>query len=236
MKILVAGASGGIGSEVVRLLSATGAVLGAHYHRTVPANAGDRIKPFKADLSKPAAAAKLVADFARWAGGIDALIQLNGGAHPADIDSATPRQWQADLDLNLTAPFFLAREAMKRMPPSGGRIVLCGTASSAHGGGSRTMAYGAAKAGLECVTKGLAREGAPRNILVNAVCPGFIDTAFHTRHAGRTAAELKKRAALVPLGRAGTPLEVAGLIAFLMSDHAGYITGQCIAISGGDWL
>src|SRR5579863_7114558 len=156
-RILIAGASGGIGRELVRILAAKPGKIGAQYHRHPDAlraiDGQAEIKTLKADLSKPAGAMRLVADFVRWAGGIDALVQLSGDAHPAAVESVTPNQWQADIDVNLSAPFFLAREAMKRMPSSGGRIVLTGTASAVHGGGSSTMAYGAAKAAIECVAK-----------------------------------------------------------------------------------
>ncbi|MCX5796531.1 MAG: SDR family oxidoreductase [Elusimicrobia bacterium] len=239
LRVLVAGSSGGIGREVVRQLAQRGAVIGAHYYRSAPGLDGSagpaRLKSFKADLSRPEPAAKLVAAFARWAGGIDALVQLTGDIHAADIFEVTPAQWRAELEMNLTAPFFLAREAMARMRRAG-RVVLAGTASVPHGGGRDTMAYGAAKAGIECVVKGLARVGAPRGILVNAVCPGFIATGFHTVRLGKDAAAMSRRAALVPLKRAGTPAEVAGPVLFLLSEQASYITGQCIAISGGDWL
>jgi 3-oxoacyl-[acyl-carrier protein] reductase len=98
------------------------------------------------------------------------------------------------------------------------------------------MAYGVARAGIECLTKGLAREGAPYNILVNCVAPGFIDTKFQTTDAGKTKEEYERRMKLVPLKRAGRPEEVATVILYLLSDWSSFITGECIAVSGGDWL
>jgi 3-oxoacyl-[acyl-carrier protein] reductase len=98
------------------------------------------------------------------------------------------------------------------------------------------MAYGIAKAGVECLVKGLAKEGARHNILVNGIAPGFIRTRFHTIRMKRTARDLERRAALVPLRRAGKPDDVATLIVYLLSDWNAYVTGQCIAVSGGVFL
>lgn len=240
-RVLVVGASGGIGRAVVAaLLEAGASKVGAHHHRGGARLKGllavgrTRVKAFPSDLTRAESAAALIANFARWAGGIDALVVLSGGATPALSAAVTPKQWRADLELNLTTPFFLAREAMKRMR-SGGRVVLCSTASAAHGGGPDTLAYGAAKAALECVVKGLARDGAPRGIRVNAVAPGFIKTGFHER-LGRSAERVAARAKLVPLGRAGTPEEAAAAVLFLASPSSSYVTGHCLAVSGGDYL
>jgi NAD(P)-dependent dehydrogenase (short-subunit alcohol dehydrogenase family) len=82
----------------------------------------------------------------------------------------------------------------------------------------------------------LARDGAAHDILVNAVAPGFIETKFHTQVMGRSPEDLKKRAELVPLKRAGRPDDVARMIVYLLSPGGDYITGQCLAVSGGDWL
>lgn len=234
-RVLVVGASGGIGRAVVAaLLKAGASKVGAHHNRGKALPASARAKAFKADLSRAEAAAGLVADFSKWAGGIDALVVLSGGATPALSAKVTPEEWRADLELNLTTPFFLAREAMKRMR-AGGRVVLCSTASAAHGGGPDTLAYGAAKAALECVVKGLARDGAPRGIRVNAVAPGFIKTGFHER-LGRSAERVAARAKLVPMGRAGTAAEAAAAVLFLASPASSYVTGHCLAVSGGDYL
>lgn len=245
-RILIAGASGGLGRETLRVLAASDVIIGAHYftHQEALLDSikksgipSDNIRLFQADLSNVNDGRKLVEEFVAWAGGIDVFLQLSGGiCEPIDWDHLTEIQWQADFDLNLTVPFFMAQTTMRFMQESGGKIILTSTASARHGGGANSMAYGVAKAGIECLTKGLARVGAPNRILVNAVCPGFIDTPFHSQRMQRTAEQLRKRAQLVPLKRAGQPEEVAGLIAFLVSDWGNYITGECIAVSGGDWL
>jgi len=245
-RVLIAGASGGIGRETLRLAAQHDVTIGAHYHSN-----GEVLKPFlenevsgfarvrsiRADLMTADANTRLVEDFVQWAGGIDILVQLTGGvSRPLSWDKMTEADWRADLDLNLVGPFFLAQAAMKHMRAKGGKIVLMGTASARHGGGSDTIAYGVAKAGIECLTKGLARIGAPYKILINAVCPGFIDTGIHVREMKRSPDDLKRRVELVPLRRAGTPAEVASVILFLASEMADYVTGECLCVSGGDWL
>lgn len=245
-RILIAGASGGIGRETLRLFAQSDVWIGAHYFNNQKAlsdlieeeqSGQAKIRLFQADLTTAEASQKLVDDFVVWAKGIDILIQLTGGiTQPILWNELTETQWQADLNLNLTAPFFLAQTAMNYMQSTGGKIILTSTASARHGGGSTSMAYGVAKAGIEALTKGLARVGAPHNILVNTIAPGFIDTGFHTQRMRRTEEDLEQRAQLVPLKRAGTPLEVAGLIVFLASPLGNYITGESIPVSGGDWL
>ena len=245
-RVLIAGASGGLGRETLRVLAQSEVVIGAHYcthqqlllqvaeENTLPP---ERFRLFQADLRTATAARSLVEAFVAWAKGIDAVVQLTGGiSQPVSWHQLTEEHWYADLDLNLTAPFFMAQAAMRFMQDTGGKIILTSTASAQHGGGATSMAYGVAKAGIECLTKGLAREGARHKILVNAICPGFIQTEFHTLRMHRSRSDLQRRAELVPLRRAGTPMEVAGLIAFLLSPWGDYITGECIPISGGDRL
>lgn len=245
-RILIAGASSDIGKSLIRLLASADTVIGAHYHRNRQAleeslweGRGGRpsVTLYEGDLASQAACHQLVDDFVATAGGIDALVQLTGDvADPRSWEGLTERAWLADLNVNLSGPFFLAQRAMKHMKRRGGRIVFTSTASARHGGGATSIAYGVAKAGIECLTKGLAREGAPYNVLVNAVAPGLIDTQFHTKRMKRNAGALRERTNKVPLKRAGKPEDVASMIAYLLSPAGNFITGECICISGGDWL
>jgi len=245
-RILVAGASGGIGREVIRVFCQFPVLIGAHFfvqrqkleaalaaHQPCAA----KVKAFQADLTRPSSCSELVGSFVQWAGGIDVLIQLTGGVlQPAAWTEITEENWDFDLAANLKGPFFLAQSAIDAMREKGGRVVLTSTASARHGGGPDSIIYGLAKSGIEYLVKALARVGAPHGILVNAVAPGLIDTDFHTVRLKRTPDQISRRADLVPLKRAGSPTEVASVIAFLASDLASYVTGECINVSGGDWL
>lgn len=245
-RILVAGASSDIGLALLPKLIKRGAMIGAHCFE-----GGDRlaialdemqvknqVKVFKHRLTTQDECHGLVDNYIAWAGGIDVLIQLTGSVssqcHWEDLGE---NDWNADIAVNLSAPFYLAQRTFKYMKTQGrGRIVLMSTASASHGGGQDTLAYGVAKAGVECLVKGLAKGGAPFGILVNGLAPGFIDTRFHRERLGRDVTAMQHRAGLVPIKRAGTPDDVARTVEFLLSPGGDFITGEVITISGGDWL
>ena len=98
------------------------------------------------------------------------------------------------------------------------------------------MPYAMTKLATECMVQGMARDGAPDGILVNGVRFGYITSGFHQRWSGRDASFMEERAKLVPLKRGGDPAEAAALVCYLLSDWAGFITGQMFALTGGDWL
>ena len=243
-RILVVGASGDLGIKLIDMLAGYDLTIGAHCFKNktrlkkfADQHPGAKMKIFSSDTSQKANCTKLIKEFVQWAGGIDYLVQLSGAINkPVGWEHLNQEQWDQDLAVNLTGPFFLAQQAFPHMKHRGGKIILTSTASASHGGGKTSMAYGAAKAAVECVTKGLAREGAKHQILVNGIAPGFIHSQFHTKQMKRTSQELKSRALLVPLQRAGDPADVAQMILFLLSSAGNYITGQIMAISGGDWL
>lgn len=240
-RVLVTGASGGIGSATARLLASRGAVLGLHYHANRKAAErlraeiralGGRAECLRADLSGWAGGLKLVPSFIRRFGGIEVLINNAGAIHGAKpFDAIREEEWDRTFALNARAPYLLAREAFKAMKRGGGRIINISSVSAKYGGSERSFHYGAAKAALEAMTVGLARRGAPHGILVNAVRAGFINTDFH-RKTGRGG--LARRIRMIPLGRAGSPLDVAHMILFLASDASSFVTGQVLSVSGGD--
>lgn len=244
-RILVVGASGDMGLAVLQMLAHSRAKIGAHSYRStrlqqVAKNGrigNSEVKLYAADLSRKRNCHALVDSFVDWAGGIDALVQVSGNvSRPVAWEMLSQGGWLADINVNLSGPFFLSQRVATYMKSGGGRIILTSTASARHGGGGSSIAYGVAKAGIECLVKGLARAGAPYGILVNAVAPGFIATQFHSKRMGHDQEALERRAALVPLKRAGRPEDVARLIVYLLSPGGDFITGECIAVSGGDWL
>lgn len=241
-KILVVGASSDMAHSLNAMLIKGGAFVGLHYDTNAFAlneyKENSRVKKFQKSLDSSCSCHNLVDEFVAWSSGIDCLIQLSGDIlEPVHWEKLSEKNWNYDLIANLLAPFFLAQRSISYMKDAGGgRIILMSTASAAHGGGSSSMAYGVSKAGVECMVKGLARDCAKYNILVNSIAPGFIKTKFHTKRMQRTEAQLEERINLIPLKRAGTTEEIAGTILFLLSEHSTYITGQVIAVSGGDWL
>ncbi len=241
-KVLVVGASGGIGQALIRLLlKGPASTVGIHRSSAGSSSHPNDGKHVLIDLQSTLITdedcRKLVTEFTERAGGIDALVALCGGIAKNDHwRNLSEKEWKDDIDLNLNIPFLLSRAAMKLMEDQGGRIVLMGTESALHGGSPTSFAYGVAKRGIECLVQGLALEGAKYNILVNAVRPGFIRSGFHERWQDKTEDELIKRAEYVPVKRAGEPEEVAALIIYLLSEWSGFITGQIFAITGGDWL
>jgi 3-oxoacyl-[acyl-carrier protein] reductase len=239
-RVLITGASGGLGRALVAmLLEGSDCIIGAHGASRKPEATDDRIIPIQRSFDGDADCVAVVDEFAAKAGGIDALVVLSGAiefsGHWKNIPEA---DWEREIALNLNHPFFLARAAMRHMvdQDAGGRIVLTGTESALHGGSPTSFPYALAKRGTECMVQGLAREGAPADILVNGVRLGYIASGFHERWHGRTEKDMKERAEMVPLKRGGHPDEAVALIIYLLSDWAGFITGQMIPLTGGDWL
>ena len=240
-KILLVGASSDLAGSLNETLYKTDNIVGFHYNTNekplLKYDEGEKVKRFQKDINSSLACFQLVDDFVAWAGGIDCLIQMSGDIKkPADWEELTEKEWSYDLSVNLIMPFFLAQRAVSYMKESGGRILMMSTVSASHGGGATSLAYGVAKAGVECVVKGLARDCAKYNILVNAIAPGFFLTKFHTEKMKRDQEQLQERAKMIPLKRAGTTEELAGTVMYLLSEGASYITGQVLTVSGGDWL
>lgn len=240
-KILIAGASSDIAIPLNKRLVQENAIVGLHYnsnYSSVNEYCGkENVLLLQKDLSSAENCFSLVDNYVKWAGGIDGLVLLLGSIrNPVHWEQLNEDDWLFDLNINLLAPFFVTQRAINTMKATGGHIVFTSTASAVHGGGSNSLAYGVTKAGVECMVKGLARDCAKYNILINAIAPGFIDTKFHTKKMKRTEKQMSERAKLVPLARAGTVEEVASVIMFLLSNYSSYITGHILTVSGGDWL
>lgn len=241
-RVLVTGASSGIGACIAELLGSYGTSVGVHYRGGKKGalevidnitKKGGKAALFPGDLLQPSVRANLLKSFTDNFGGIDVLVNNAGGVygtkHFLELDEES---WDNTFALNAKAPFFLAREAFTVMKDQGGgKIINISSISAKYGGSPQTMHYGAAKAALDAITAGLARAGAPFNILVNSVRGGVVDTPFHKK-IGRQS--LEERIKLIPLKRAGQPIDIARMVLFLASEAGNYITGEVITIAGGD--
>lgn len=236
---LITGASGGIGSATARRLAAAGAAIAIHYHAGADAAtrlqkeltaAGASCALFQADLAAPDSAKKLVDDVIAHFGHLDILVNNAGMLADATLSFMSDQQWQSCLDINLSAPFRLMRAvAMPMARQRWGRIVNMSSDAGRLGSANRSN-YAAAKEGLVGLTRSAARELAGLGIRVNAVSPGFIDSAMTATINDKKRQELAKD---IPVRRFGRDSEVAELVCFLCSPAVDYITGQVISIDGG---
>ena len=232
---LVTGASGGIGAAIARALHAQGAAVVLSGTRrdaldTLAAELGERAHVCPADLRDPAAPDGLVAAAEAAAGPLHVLVNNAGLTRDMLALRMKDEDWQTVLDVDLTAPFRLARAAMKGMlRRRAGRIIGIASIVGATGNAGQAN-YAAAKAGLIGMSKSLAQEVASRGVTVNVVAPGFVATAM-TEVLGDTQRE--KLLGAIPLGRMGTPDDIAGAVAYLASDAAAWVTGVTLHVNGG---
>ena len=244
---LVTGASGGIGSALCRALAGAGhrLVLTALDAEGLAAiadevvAAGGEAAVLPGDMRDRALPEALVALAVTRFGSLDGLVTGAGASRPVPFVEMEDDEWDRLVDLNLSAVFRVSRAAARRMiaqrqagGTTGGAIVHI--SSIAHANGGANLAYGAAKGGVATLTYGMAQQLGPYGIRVNAVAPGIIDTPMVRRGFADAFNGLVEGAARrTPLGRLGRAEEVAGLIAYLLSPAAGFVTGALVPVTGG---
>ena len=234
-KALVTGASGGIGGAIARALHAQGATVGLAGTReaalsALAAELGERASPLTADLSQPDGPERLVKDAEAALGQIDILVNNAGVTRDALALRMRDEDWQAVLDINLTAGFKLIRAVLRGMlRRRHGRIISI-TSLVGVAGNPGQANYAAAKAGMIGMSKSIAAEVATRGITVNCIAPGFIHTAMTD---GLSDEQRARGTAAIPMERFGEPAEIAAGAVYFASAEAGYVTGQTLHINGG---
>ena len=236
-KILITGASGGIGNDLVKkFVSLEGNVLGTGTKADkldLIKKKYPTIKVKKFDIAEHSRIEEFIEDVSLELGGLDILINNAG----TNIDNLSLRmkdeEWKKVIDINLTSTFLLSKYAIKKMLKNKfGRIVNI-TSVVGHTGNLGQSNYSASKAGIIGMSKSLAIEYAKKNITINCVSPGFILSDMTMNIAEKVKMYLTSR---IPMGKLGTGEDVSNCVAFLSSDQAAYVTGETIHVNGGMYM
>ena len=242
-RALVTAGAQGIGLAISRALLAGGCRVVAHYHassdgaerlRSEADAAGAGLATLQADLTDPAAAGAMVGRAVEFLGGLDILINNAGGLLARrTVEELDPEFWRRVQDLNMSSMLWVTQAALPALTEAGqSSIVNIASLAGRAGGHAGSLAYAASKGAILTFTRALSREVADRGVRVNALAPGFIvGTAFHATHTTEESA--RRTIEGIPLGRAGSPEDVARAAAFLASEYDGFITGATLDINGG---
>ena len=240
---LVTGGATGIGAAIVERFAMLGAGVACCYNKS-RANAeelaatlnarGADVFPVQADVADShAVQAAIEATVGRFGRAITILVNNAGdNINPTPVETMDETLWRRVIGINLTGPFLCAKHCIPGMKARGsGRIINVTSISARTGGGPGSAHYVASKAGLEGLTRSLAKELAPFNITVNGVAPGVVYTPIHERT--NTPESLERLRQTIPLLRIGQADEVARVVAFLASEDASFMTGEIVAVNGG---
>lgn len=238
--VIVTGASSGIGRACVLKFLEAGCKVAAVARRknlleSLVTESSGQLLPIAADITLPGEADRVIAETAQAFGGIDVLVNAAGALKSGTIETTTLDDWDDLMNLNVRAPFYLVQKAMPYLIERKGNVV---NVSSVNGlrAFPGVLAYCVSKAAIDHLTRCVALEVASKGVRVNAVNPGVTLTNLHKASGMNDEAYqafLERSKTTHPLGRVGTPEEVADLIFFLASPKAGWITGACYPIDGG---
>jgi 3-oxoacyl-[acyl-carrier protein] reductase len=240
---LVTGASKGIGAGIAKVLAAGGAAVVVNYasdrtgaESVVEAivSTGGRAIAIQADVTNATAVARLFERARETFGPLNVLVNNAGVYQAMPVEELTEAEFHREININLLGPLLVIRESIKHFGPEGGSIINIGSGASRSQPAGYSI-YSASKAGLDAVTGVLAKELAPRKIRVNSVNPGAT-LSEGTKTAGLygVGSDIEKQlVAMTPMGRMGTPEDIAHVVAFLASDYSGWVTGEVILASGG---
>jgi 3-oxoacyl-[acyl-carrier protein] reductase len=243
---LITGGSRGIGAAAVKLFAQAGADVVFNYYKAKDAahqveqeagRHGTRVEAFKAEVGRHADNKKLVEQTIARLGRLDIVVANAGVWNLEDlpIEKMAEKQWDEMMRVNLKSVYSIIHFSVPHMiKQKSGKIIPISSTAGQRGESLHTH-YGASKGGIISLTKGLAAELAPHNILVNSVAPGWVATDM-SNPVLATKAGQKMAATFIPLGRAATAEEVAGPILFLASDLANFMTGEIINVNGGSVL
>jgi NAD(P)-dependent dehydrogenase (short-subunit alcohol dehydrogenase family) len=236
-RVLITGAASGIGKATIQRFAAEGARVAALDRDTKALDTLTAEIPgvlaLTGDVSAPADVQSAFSRLDENWGGLDILIANAGISLRHSFLDITLAEWQQVLGVNLTGVFLCAQQALRRMVPAHSGRILMTASTNGYRGHAFYADYNASKAGVILLAKTIAAEYAP-HILANAVCPGYVLTPMQEREY--TAEMLQEVNASLPLQRHADPSEVASVFAFLASDDARYMTGQCVTIDGGETI
>jgi 3-oxoacyl-[acyl-carrier protein] reductase len=240
-KVLVTGAGSGIGAGIATLLAAAGASVavndldGGGAGETVDTitGAGGAALAVIGDVATPDGAASVVAEAAERLGGLSALANNVGIVRGGMLESLSPADWDLVVRVDLSSAFYVSQRALPLLRKHAGAAIVNTSSLTAVAPAPGAGAYNAAKAGLLSLTQHMAVEWGPLGIRVNAVGPGLVPGTKLTPSGGGDQELRDRRGAAMPLRRVGTPADVAGVVVFLLSGLAGYVTGQFITVDGG---